>query len=234
MLPLRYFTAILILLSGSLNNSFAYASIENAELKQRITTLVVSASQLPATANVVQMITLITPTRQLRQLCENPELSLAGNNRRLTGNKSVIARCGNQRRFIQIKVVAEGQWWVAAHSIKPSSIIEEGDLMLRSGTLDHQPNDLILDKGSIIGQVATRTLSTGQAITQSELRPTWLAVAGHEVEVIAQGKGFQIRTTGKALTNAAAHKALRVSMRNGQMINGTVNDDGTVSINLKE
>ncbi|ELW9440016.1 flagellar basal body P-ring formation protein FlgA [Pluralibacter gergoviae] len=231
---IRSIFAIAIMLGSSLNYSFAHASVENEALKRNITALITSESQLPAAANVVQIVTIVTSISQLKQLCENPDLSLAGSSRRLTGNRSVVARCGNLRKFIQVKVAAEGEWWTAAHPLKPASVIQEDDLMLHTGSLDHQPADLLFDKSSIIGQTTTRTINAGQAITQSELRHPWLAVAGQEVEILAQGDGFQIRTRGKALTNAAANKTLRVSMRNGQIINGIVEPDGTVSINLKE
>jgi len=225
-----------MLLSGffHLQAMAAMESTEKEGLAQNITALIIAHRQLPSEANVVQHVKILSAPAQLATLCSDPELSIAGNNDRLTGNKSIIARCGNRKKFIQVNVSAEGGWWSAVRTIKPGSVVQEKDIIARTGSLDRLPADLLFSKESIVGNTATRTISSGQAVTQSQLRRPWAAVTGQLVEILAQGNGFQIRTRGKALNNAAANKPLRVATHGGQIVSGILSADGVVTINLKE
>jgi flagella basal body P-ring formation protein FlgA len=66
------------------------------------------------------------------------------------------------------------------------------------------------------------------------LRKGWAVVSGQEVDILATGKGFQIRSKGKALGSAAAGQPLRIATRSGQIMTGEVDPQGYVKINLKE
>lgn len=48
--------------------------------------------------------------------CEQPLLSMS-NNSRLWGNVNVLARCGNDKRYLQVNVQATGNYVVAAMPI---------------------------------------------------------------------------------------------------------------------
>lgn len=52
----------------------------------------------------------------MRPSCETPAFSVLGNTK-LWGNVSVTARCGNEKRFIQVAVQATGDYVVASRSI---------------------------------------------------------------------------------------------------------------------
>jgi len=56
--------------------------------------------------------------------------------------------------------------------------------------------------------------------------------AGQAVQVTAQGSGFNISGTGKAMNNAAAEDNVRVRMASGQIVSGIASDDGTIRIGL--
>lgn len=213
----------------------AVASPVSAEtLKTQITTLVNAHGERPSDITIVRTVKILTPAEQLTTLCATPELSVAGNNRRLTGNKSIIAQCGSKRKFIQISVQAQGTWWTAQHGIKPGSVIGAEDLAPRTGSLERLPAGLIFDRDNIVGQTATRTINKGQPVVENQLRKGWAVVSGQEVDVLATGEGFQIRTKAKALDSAAAGQPVRISTRSGQIATGLVTPDGKVNINLKE
>lgn len=203
-------------------------------LKTQITALVNTHSERPSDNAIVRTIKILTPVEQLTTLCAAPELSVAGNNLRLTGNKSIIAQCGNKRKFIQISVQAQGTWWTARNGIKPGSVIGEHDIVPRTGSLERLPAGLIFDRNSIVGQTATRTINKGQPVVENQLRKGWAVVSGQEVDVLATGEGFQIRAKAKALDSAAAGQPVRISTRTGQIVTGLVTPDGKVNINLKE
>jgi len=183
---------------------------------------------------IIRSVTVLTPPGQLAELCATPRLSVSGNNSRIAGNRSVIAQCGNQKKFIQVKIQAEGSWWTASRALKAGSLIRAADIALQSGAMDRLPPGLISHKEDIIGQVTTRAINAGQPVLESHLRKRWKVLAGQEVEVLAAGEGFQIRTSGKALDNAALDETLRIKTRSGQVISGKATAEGKVSIFIKE
>ncbi|MFM1348215.1 flagellar basal body P-ring formation chaperone FlgA [Yersinia proxima] len=236
MLPSRniFVTLLLFIFCLKIFDAAATPHSPGNSLTEKITALVNAQSGIAVGAEMNRTIKILTSADQLNSLCPDPELSIAGNNTRLTGNKSVIAQCGNKRKFIQIAVLAQGTWWTARHTIKPGALIQPEDIISRSGSLERLPAGLVFNKDNIIGQTAARSISHGQPIVQNQLRERWAITSGREVEVIASGSGFRIRAKGKAMDNAAVGETLRVTMRSGQIMTGTVSPDGKVNINLKE
>ncbi|WP_167612770.1 flagellar basal body P-ring formation chaperone FlgA [Cedecea colo] len=183
---------------------------------------------------ITRSVSILTPPKQLAGLCAAPRLSVSGNDSRITGNRSVIAQCGNQKKFIQINIQAEGSWWTASRAIKAGSLIQAEDITAQGGTMARLPPGVVFRKDDIVGQVTSRTINTGQPIVGSHLRKRWKVTAGQEVDLLASGAGFQIRTHGKALGNAAVNETLHVKTNSGQIISGKVTTDGKVSIFIKE
>lgn len=222
-----------ILFCGMAFNAVAAQSAHES-LESQITAVVNAHNETPADAAISRTITILTPAEQLNGLCPNPELSIAGNNLRLTGNKSVIAQCGSKRKFIQITVQAQGTWWTAVRSIRPGTVIQAEDIQPRTGSLERLPAGLIFTQENIIGQTTTRSINKGQPVVEGLLRKGWAVISGQEVDILATGEGFQIRVKGKALDSAATGQPVRISTRSGQIVTGLVAPNGKVNINLKE
>jgi flagella basal body P-ring formation protein FlgA len=83
-----------------------------------------------------------------------------------------------------------------------------------------------------VGQVASRALSTGQALRQSMIRPAQAFQAGTQVRVVAQGVGFQITGDGQAVSAGVVGQPARVRMSNGRIMSGVVLDNRTVLLAL--
>lgn len=206
----------------------------NASLESRITAMVNANNESPTDAAISRTIKILTPAEQLSGLCPDPELSIAGNNRRLTGNKTVIAQCGTKRKFIQITVQARGTWWTAVRPIRPGTVIQAEDIQSHTGSMERLPTGVIFTQNNIIGQTTTRSINRGQPMVEGLLRKGWAVVSGQEVDILATGEGFQIRIKGKALDSAAAGQPVRITTRSGQIVTGLVAPNGKVNINLKE
>ncbi|MGD8107178.1 flagellar basal body P-ring formation chaperone FlgA [Pantoea sp. FN0302] len=206
------------------------AQADNNTLTEKINALVNDASKNIA-ANVTRHVILLTSSEKLAALCADPYLSLSGN-QRLTGQRTVIARCGNKKHFLQVRIEAEGSWWVAARDLKKGSMLSPEDIIQRSGSLTNLPADLVMQPSALQGAVLTRPVRTGQPLTKNQLRKSWRINRGEETDVIAYGNGFHIMARGKALDNAAVNDPVRVRMKSGQLVTGSVNHDGSVRINL--
>ncbi|WP_071608970.1 flagellar basal body P-ring formation chaperone FlgA [Entomohabitans teleogrylli] len=184
------------------------------------------------TSGITRSVTLLTPEKQLAGLCDNPTLSLSGSDKRLAGNRSVIARCGAQRRFIQVRINAHGKWWTPNRTIRAGEAIQAQDLQPQQGVMDSLPAELALNKADIVGRIATRVLSPGQPLVESQLRQRWKVRTGDHIELLATGEGFTIRTTGTALDNAALDQTLRIRTRSGQIVTGKAVSAGKATIYL--
>ena len=101
-----------------------------------------------------------------------------------------------------------------------------------SSDLDTLPPRALTEAGKALGAVSLRNISPGQPLTLAMLRRAWIIKAGQSVQVNAQGEGFNISGSGKAMNNAAAEDSVRVRMASGQIVSGVVGDDGAIRITL--
>ena len=215
----------ILLLVGLLIGLNAHAEGLNDQVKRFI------EAQFAGNADVTDVkVQLRTPAIRWPQ-CELPQLSLPQNARRW-GNISISARCGQERRFIQVQVQVMGHYLVAARGISAGSKLTAEDLKLKTGRLDTLPARTLTDSGKAIGAVSLRNISPGQPLNPVMLRRAWVIKAGQAVQVMAQGNGFNISGAGKAMNNAAAEDSVRVRMASGQIVSGIADGDGTIRITL--
>ncbi len=201
------------------------AQAEN--LQAQLTTFF--AQQLTGFSDEVS-VTVRTPPN-LYPSCEQPSFTVTGTTK-LWGNVNVLARCANEKRYLQVAVQATGNYVVAAQSIARGTILQPGSVALKRGRLDQLPPRTMLDINQAHDSVSLRDLAPGQAVQLSMLRQAWRVKAGQRVMVIANGDGFSVNGEGKALNNAAVAQNARVRMSSGQVVSGTVGSDGNILINL--
>ncbi len=171
-----------------------------------------------------------TPDAQLPS-CPLPDFSMPGNGR-LWGTVSVLAQCGNDKRFIQAEVQATGNYVVASQALPRGSVMNESQVQLKRGRLDQLPPRAMLDIRQANDAVTLRDIAPGQPIMLSMVRQSWRVKAGQRVQVVAAGEGFSVNSEGKALNNAAVAQNARVRMDSGQVVSGIVDVDGNILISL--
>ncbi|HII2980849.1 TPA: flagellar basal body P-ring formation chaperone FlgA [Yersinia enterocolitica] len=171
-----------------------------------------------------------TPQNQWPQ-CDMPEITLPAN-ARPWGNISLSVRCDGVRRFIQTQVQVSGHYAVAARQLAAGAKMTLQDIEMKQGRLDTLPPGALLEPNFAQGAVSLRPINAGQPLTCNMLRRLWIIKAGQDVQVLAQGEGFNVNSNGKAMNNAAIQDNVRVRMASGQIVSGTVADDGTVHILL--
>ena len=81
-----------------------------------------------------------------------------------------------------------------------------------------------------MGLIAARPLQAGQALRQNMVRPPTLFSAGSPVQVMVNGGGFSVSSSGKAMAAAGEGQQVRVRMDNGRLVIGTVNANGVVYV----
>ncbi|ATM96331.1 flagellar basal body P-ring biosynthesis protein FlgA [Yersinia frederiksenii] len=185
--------------------------------------------QYPAKESQVKVV-IKTPQNQWPQ-CEMPEITLP-TNARPWGNISLSVRCDGQRRFIQTQVQVSGHYAVAARRLPSGAKITPEDIEMKQGRLDTLPPGALLEPHFAQGAVSLRQINAGQPLTRNMLRRLWVIKAGQDVQVLAQGEGFNVNSNGKAMNNGAVQDNVRVRMASGQIVSGTVAEDGTIRIML--
>ncbi|WP_432226167.1 flagellar basal body P-ring formation chaperone FlgA [Enterobacter wuhouensis] len=201
--------------------------VEAENLQDRLTTFF--AQQLAGFSDDVS-VTVRTPPN-LYPSCEQPSFNVTGTTK-LWGNVNVLARCANEKRYLQVVVQATGNYVVAAVPIARGTLLQANSVTLKRGRLDQLPPRTMLDVNQAQEAVSLRDVAPGQPIQLTMLRQAWRVKAGQQVMVVANGDGFSINSEGKALNNAAVAQNARVRMSSGQVVSGTVDSDGNILINL--
>lgn len=100
------------------------------------------------------------------------------NNSRLWGNVNVLARCGNDKRYLQVNVQATGNYVVAAMPIARGGKLEAGNVKLKRGRLDTLPPRTVLDINQLVGAISLRDLSPDQPIQLTPVSPCMAGKSG--------------------------------------------------------
>ncbi|SUX62366.1 flagellar basal body P-ring biosynthesis protein FlgA [Citrobacter amalonaticus] len=64
---------------------------------------------------------------------------------KLWGNVNVLARCANEKRYLQVNVQATGNYVVAAASVARGGTLGPASVTLKRGRLDQLPPRTVLD-----------------------------------------------------------------------------------------
>ncbi|CAD5358487.1 Flagellar basal-body P-ring formation protein flgA [Enterobacter cancerogenus] len=229
-----YFPARLLFLTAFIvtvnvvNSARAVAATE--PLIEQITTLVNQDAKKGLSRTVV----ILTPEKELETLCAAPKLAMTGSDYRLGGKRSISARCDGRNKFIQIDVQASAQWWVAKRALKPNTVIQADDISTVKGSASHLSTDVIMADAPIVGLVVTRMINVGQPLRTSQLRQGWNVLTNQAIDLEVSGDGFLIRSRGKALNNAGLGEPVRVKTASGQIVYGTVIDNGKANVTIKK
>jgi flagella basal body P-ring formation protein FlgA len=175
---------------------------------------------------------ILSPEHLLDKVCDNPEISLIGTMTRPLGNRTILAKCGAKRNYIRINIHAIGSYWIAKETVQPGDTISNSGIMLKKGDLNGMPADLIFNPEQINDNVATRLIKAGQPIAANQLRKRWIVISGEEISISAQGNGFHILTSGKAMDNAGMYDQLRIRTRSGQILTGTATGRAVATIKV--
>ena len=134
--------------------------------------------------------------------------------------------------FLPLTVKAFGPAWVVRGELAAGAVLKAGDAMQAEVDWAQEPSPILATPAQWLGQVAVRTLGTGQALRQTLLRPAQVFQAGSQVRVLAQGAGFQVVSDGLALSAGVIGQPARVRMDNGRVMSGLVSDHKTVQLDL--
>lgn len=154
----------------------------------------------------------------------------------LWGKTRLGLRCMDGRSkwnvFLPVTIQAYGAAWVIKGNIAPGTVLTEEDAIESEVDWAEENSAIVANTSQWVGQVASRTLSTGQAVRQDMIKPARVFQAGSQVRVVAQGAGFHITSDGQALSAGFVGQLARVRMDNGRVMTGVVLDNRTVKLEM--
>lgn len=155
---------------------------------------------------------------------------------RLWGRTRIGLRCvdGISRWNVSLPVTvnAYGLAWVIKGTVPAGAKLSEDDVTEAEVNWAAEASPVLRERSLWVGQIATRTLSTGQAVRQGMVKPAQVFQAGMQVRVVAQGVGFQVSSGAQALSAGVVGEIARVRLDNGKVSSGVVLDTRTVRIDL--
>lgn len=163
--------------------------------------------------------------------CLQPRVSQLSSPRRW-GRLSVLVQCPQEKRYLQTEVQVTGSYPVAVHALSRGQNLTPAQLRLTRGRLDSLPPGTILDIARLSGATMLRSIGAGQPIAATMLRRTWVIRAGQQVQILAQGDGFNVSSEGRAMNNAALADVVRARTASGQVISGKASGPGTLTLVL--
>jgi flagella basal body P-ring formation protein FlgA len=155
---------------------------------------------------------------------------------RLWGRTRLGLRCADGPTrwnvFLPVTVKAFGPAWVLAGNVASGAALTEQDAMETEVDWAAEPSPVIVNPQAWVGLVAAHPLSAGQALRQNMVRPPDIFKAGTAVRVVVQGPGYEVVSSGQAMSAGAVGQNVRIRMPNGRVIGGVVAEDGSVAAAL--
>lgn len=156
------------------------------------------------------------------------------NGSKLWGRTRIGIRCLEGSRlwnvFLPVTVKAWGPAWVLTNNVSMGDVLGGQDAVQSEVDWAAEAAAVIALPDDWIGQTAARGLMSGQALRQGMVRAPLLFKAGAQVKVMTGGVGFQVTSSGQALSAGGQGQAVRVRMDNGRIVSGTVNAQGEVVV----
>jgi flagella basal body P-ring formation protein FlgA len=134
--------------------------------------------------------------------------------------------------FLPVTIKAFGPAWVIKGDVVAGAVLTAADGIEAEVDWAEENSPIVANPAQWVGQVASRALSTGQAVRQGMLKPAQVFLAGAQVRVVAQGAGFQITSDGQALSPGVVGQPARIKMGNGRVMMGVVVDSRTVELEI--
>ena len=132
--------------------------------------------------------------------------------------------------FLPITVRAYGPAWVAQGNIPAGKTLSAEDAAPSEVDWAEDSSPVFANAQDFVGMIAARPLTAGQALRQNMVRPPALFTAGSPVQVMVNGGGFSVSSSGKAMAAAGEGQQVRVRMDNGRLVTGIVSPSGVVMV----
>ena len=150
------------------------------------------------------------------------------------GNITLRIECPSEAwsRGLGVVVRVDGRFLVAKRALTPGTVVQESDLDWREGDLAAGGQERVEDPGALQGLELFRPLGAGSPLRLNDFRPMAVVRSGDLISLSLLGQGFEMITSGYALSDAAAGATVRVKTLEGKILQGRAVAAGKVEAQL--
>lgn len=123
--------------------------------------------------------------------------------------------------FVPVTVKLWAPSLVANGALPAGTLLEARHLQTAEVDLAERPDPAIGQIDLATGRTLQRSLSSGEALRQADLRARQLFAAGDTVRIVAIGAGYAISSEGQAMGPGLEGQSARVRTDSGRIITGT-------------
>lgn len=162
--------------------------------------------------------------------CDHLETFLPSGSQ-LIGKTSIGLRCSRPATwsiFVPVQIKISMDLLISTRQLPAGHVLQDEDV---SSQLMEVTQVGGLSDGKIaIGKVLRYSISAGQVLREDMLRPPFSVQQGQTVQLIIQGEGFKIRSSGVALNNASEGQIARARNDAGHLVSGIAQPNGVINI----
>ena len=151
------------------------------------------------------------------------------------GTISVGVRCDAPMAwtaYVQAQVQVFGPYLVTTRALRSAEVIREGDIEVREGELTALPDNVLSSPEQALGHLTRFAQAAGAPLRAGSVRLPDAVRRGQTVPILTRGPGFTVSGEGQALNAAAPGERVRIRLGNGQIVQGLVQPDGSVSVDF--
>lgn len=123
-------------------------------------------------------------------------------------------------KTVQVQVAVHGQVWVTKTAIKSGEIVNSTYFESIQSDLSKYKGELIEDPAELEGLEAARPVAAGVAVKLNDFRPMTVIKSGDLIKLTLIGQGFEMVTSGQALSDAVIGATVRVRTVEGKTLQG--------------
>lgn len=155
--------------------------------------------------------------------------------RRRSGPLSVEVRCEGKQPwslYVPVTLARFAAVVVAARPLARGQVIAADDVAMARRRIDISTRTYFEQPAAAIGQLATRSIGSGEILDQNQLRQPRLVRRGEQVVLSLGNSAVKVSMKGEALADGTAGERIRVrNLSSARIVEGTVTAAGVVVIN---
>lgn len=181
-----------------------------------------------------------SPVPKLTETCPLPLRVTLEEQPRMWGPVRVQLTCPGSRqtrgwvRQLQGYVTVQEEFWIASRVIQSGELFDKSMVTKTKGDLAkftaETAEALVKDLEELAAREAGRRIGSGQPLTVTSWRKKELVTKGQTVDLVLQGDGFEIASTGIALDGGTEGATIRVRTSQGEVVEGIALTTGQVQV----
>ncbi len=130
--------------------------------------------------------------------------------------------------YLPVSVRILSEVVVAARGIQKGQLITHSDVSLRESDITQLAHAGVLDIEQVVGRTAKANIGGGMLVRSDLLQAPSLIHQGESVRLAYAGDGFEVVSSGRALSTAGLGESVDVRAGSGRLLKGVVRGKGSV------